>query len=210
MFIQGTIVKIWRLNEKTDDKIIAFLNQTIYKANPPDSEIEHYMSDLRNGTIPTKKILGIPLYYIKEIRMQESKTYLQIFFGKDSEEHLRIHDETLKKEVLDYFKENIPFAQFSIERYSKIKAGKKPLIVLGVVIALFLWTLYYAVGFDHGIQYETVNGRYDSVTGIVLAIASFGVTKTTLFFSVWFFSALWSFLRKVSKPPVMHRLILKK
>lgn len=210
MFTQSTTVKIWRLNEKTDDKIIAFVNSTVYKANPSGNEIEYYISDLRNGTIPSKKILGIPLHYIKEIRMQESKNYLQIFFGQDSEEHFRIQDETLKNEVFDYFKNNIPSAKFAIENYSKLKAGRKPLIALAVVVALFLWALYYAIGFDRGNQYETTNGRYDSVTGIVLAIASFGVTKTILFFGFWFVIALWSFLRKVGKPPVIHRLILKK
>lgn len=210
MFAETATAKIWRANEKTDDKIIAFVNSTLYKANPPDNEIDYYISDFRNGIIPTKKNLGIPLHYIKEIRMQESKTYLQIFFGKDSEEHFRIYDENLKKEVFDHFKENIPSAQFITERYSKLKAGKKPLIALAVVSALFLWTLYYAVGFDRGIQYETENGRYDSVTGIILAIASFGVVKTILFFGFWFVIALWSFLRKISRPTVMHRLILKK
>jgi hypothetical protein len=207
---QSGIAKVWRANEKTDDKIIAFVNSTIYKANPSDVEIEHYISDLRNGSIPTKKILGIPLHYIKEIRMQESKTYMQIFFGKDSEEHLRIQDETLRKEVFNYFKANIPSAQFITERYSKLKAGKKPLIALAVVTTLFLWTLYYAIGFDHGIEYETANGRYDSVTGIVLAIASFGVAKTVLFFGFWFIIALWSLLRKINNPPVMYSLCLKR
>lgn len=203
------IVKVWRADEKTDDKIIALVNSTLYKANPSDNEIEHYISELRNGTIPTKKTIGIPLHYIKEIRMQESKSYLQIFFGQDSEEHLRIQDENLKKEVFEYFKANIPSAQFVTERYSKIKAGKKSLIALGVVAVLFLWTLYYAIGFDNGIEYETANDRYDSVNGIVLAIASFGVAKTVLFFGFWFVIALWSLLRKINKPPVMHRLFLK-
>lgn len=142
--------------------------------------------------------------------MQESKNYLQIFFGQDSEEHIRIQDEMTREAVFEYFKEHIPGATFSIDRYSRLRAGKKPLIAMAVVVGLFLWALYYAVGFDHGIQYETKSGRYDSVTGIVLAIASFGVAKTILFFGLWFALALWSFIRKAKTPPVLHRLVLVK
>ena len=199
-------MKIWRGNEKTDDKIIALINSTIYKGNPPDNEIEHALADLRNGIIPARKFMGIPLHYIKEIRMQEGKIYLQVFFGKDSEEHLRIQDDLLRKEIYDYFKLNIANTSFYTDHYSKLKAGKKPLIALAVVSVLFLWTLYYAVGFDRGFQYETTNGRYDSLTGIVLSIASFGVVKTTIVFSVFILIAVWAFISKAKSPPVIHRL----
>jgi hypothetical protein len=209
MFSQKTEMKTWRFNGKAEDKIIAFADGAIYKGNPQDAQVEHCLSDIRMGIVPTKKFFGIPIRYIKEIRMQESKNYLQVFFGHDSEEHLRIREEASRKDVFDYFREHIPSAQFSIEKYSKLKAGKKPLIAMAVVAALFLWTLYYAIGFDNGIEYETVSGRYNSVTGIVLAIASFGVIKTICFFGSWFVIALGSFLRKIRKPPVMHRLLLR-
>jgi hypothetical protein len=210
MLTETRRAKIWRATGKSDDKIIAFIDSTIYKGNPKEEELEYCLSDLRMGIVPTKAFFGIPLSYVKEIRMQESKNYLQVFFGQDSEEHLRIHDVTLKKELFDYFNENIPGATFSKEHYSKLKAGKQPLIAMGVVTALFLWTLYYAIGFDNGLQYETTNGRYDSVTGIVLAIASFGVIKTILFYGFWFVIALWSFIIKARNPPVIHRLWFKR
>lgn len=200
-------MKIWRGNEKTDDKIIAFIDSTIYKGNPRDEEIEHCISDLKNGIVPAKIFFSIPVPYIKEIRMQEEKNYLQVFFGQDSEEHLRIQDEMMRKEVFDYFKQNIANTAFTTDHYSKLKAGKKPLIAMAVVAALFLYTLVYAIGYDKGYQYETVNGRYDSLTGIVLSIASFGVIKTVLIFSILLAIAGWSFYRKASHPPIIHRLV---
>ena len=203
-------MKIWRGNEKTDDKIIALIDSIIYKANPANDEIEHYISDLRQGIIPTKKTLGIPLSYIKEIRMQEGKNYLQVFFGQDSEEHVRIHDDMQRSEVFNYFKENIPNVSFTVEHYSILKAGKQPLIALLVLIILFLWTLSYAVSIEHGNQYEVTGGHYNSIAGIVLSIASFGVTKTTIVFSVFLAIAVWSFINKAKNPPVIHRLNIKR
>lgn len=199
-------MKVWKGNENTDDKIIAVDTIIIYKCNPPNLEIDHYVSDFNNGIIPQKHVTGIPLNYIREIVQQEGKNYISLVMGKDVEEHLKISDDLLKQEIWNFFKSNIPNATLFTEQYSKLKAGKKPLIAAAVVLGLFLWTLPYAIGIDNGYEYEIPNGHYFSLTGIVLVIASFGLTKVITLFSVLLIIALTSFYFKIKNPPVIHKI----
>jgi hypothetical protein len=69
-------MQIWKNDEKGDDKIVAFFNQSIYKANPKSTEVDNYISELRINTIPATKSLEIPLNYLKEITMEEGKNIL--------------------------------------------------------------------------------------------------------------------------------------
>ncbi|CAN5871471.1 hypothetical protein BH11BAC4_BH11BAC4_04510 [soil metagenome] len=196
-------MKIWRGNENTDDKIIAFINQTIYKGNPATLEIEHCITAMRNGMIPDGNFFGIPLHYIKEIRLQEGKEYIEISF-RGSLEHLNVRDEILSNEIFNYFKENIPDSSSSIDRYSKLRAGKKPLIAMAVITVIFLYSLYYAVGYDQGYQYEISNGHYNSITGIALWIASYGVKNDVFFFGSLLLIAIFAYVRKAKNPPVIN------
>ncbi len=199
-------MKVWRCDENTDDKVIAFINQTIYKCNPKNSEIDHCINDIRNGIIPTSNYIRIPTPYIKEILLQEGKNYIEVLFGQDSSEHLKIRGELLRTEIFNYFKDNIPKVTSSIEKYSKLKAGKKPLIAMAVVLVIFLYTLYYAIGYDEGKQYEISSGHYNSITGIALAIASYGVKNVVLVFGSLLAIAILAFIRKTKNPPVINRL----
>ncbi len=199
-------MKIWRGNEKTDDKIIALINSTIYKGNPPNTEIEDYISELNKGIVPSKYFIGIPFHYLREINMQEGKSYLEIKFGLDSVEHFTVTDELARLQIFEYFRSNIPNCSYSVEKYSKLKAGKKPLIAMLVLTGLFLWTLYYAFGYDQGYQYEIKNGHYGSLTGIILSIASYGVKKTTTIFLLLLLVAFLAFLKKSKTPPVISHL----
>ena len=62
---------------------------------------------------------------------------MEVLFGGSSSENLRIKDSKKRTEIFDYFKNNIPNALFSTEKYSKLKAGKKPLIAIAVLLILF-------------------------------------------------------------------------
>lgn len=83
------MIKTWTNSEPGSDKIIAIDDQAIYKGNP---KFEHYnqaLTAINNNNMP-KGFLKIPFSYIREIHWQEGKDYLQVFFGKESEEHLTI------------------------------------------------------------------------------------------------------------------------
>ncbi len=196
--------KIWINKEKGDDTIIAIGNKTIYKANPKLNKITDYVSELENDTIP-KDVLSIPFSYIENIQYQEGKRYVQVFFGHDSEEHIRINDLKKKLEIFKYFKENIPSTTYSFERYSAFKSGKKPMIAMFITSLLFAWTLYLAIQIEIGYQYELV-GSGRSLTGIVLVLANLGIFKVILIFGSLLGIGLFSMIRKMRNRPSVHDL----
>ncbi|MEP7107174.1 MAG: hypothetical protein ABI760_04315 [Ferruginibacter sp.] len=199
-------MKNWRSYEKGDDKIIGYHNGTIYRGNPNSDEIELVIYNFQKEVIPAKNFTAIPLHYLKQINLEESQNYIEVLFGKESSEHLRIKDANKRKEIFEYFKTNIPNSTFHTDNYSKFKAGKKPLIAMGVVAGLFLWTFYIAVGIEKGIEYGVTGDHKNSVAGIVLAFASLGTKNVALIFGTLFTIAVISFVQKIKNPKIVYRI----
>lgn len=101
------MIKIWRGDENTDDKIIALSSTAIHKGNPGNTEINNCITDLQKDIIPQKGFTTIPVSYIKEIQLQENKKYIAVLFGQDSEEHFKLNDEILRNEVFCSLKQNL-------------------------------------------------------------------------------------------------------
>jgi hypothetical protein len=202
-------MQIWTNEEKGNEKIIAYIDQTIYRGNPKSSEIDSCIYDLKMRKIPTDSFVGIPLHYLKEINIQEGKEYIEILFGGDSYEHFRIKDQNRRTEIFNYFKANIPNVIFSVDKYSKVKAGKKPLIAMAVAGLLFLWVFFIAKGMESGNSYEVV-GEQHSLASIVLLIASLGVNKILLIFASLFAIAVIAFIKRAKNPPLITRLTIKR
>ncbi|HEV8282810.1 MAG TPA: hypothetical protein VGQ09_00795 [Chitinophagaceae bacterium] len=203
------MIEILTSNEKGNDKLIAFVNGTIYKANPKtDQETDILASGLKAGSFDTTKLWEIKTRNCKEIRLQDGKPYIEIFWGRDGEEQLRITDEYKKYKLFESIKSNTPNANCRIEKWNVFRAGKKPMIAFFIVLALFLWTLYYAIQAQRGYVYYLEDGRYFSLTGIILGIASLGLVKVFFLFSVLLGIALFAFIQKARKPPVMNRIII--
>lgn len=196
--------KTWISREKGDDKLIGIANEVIYKVNPKMDEISDYAERIKQNKI-SQDILSIPFSYIKSIQHQEGKKYIQVFFGHESEEHLRIKDTTKRFEVFKHFKENIPSIAYEREEYSALKAGRKPLIALIILSLLFAWTLYLAIQISMGYDYEIVGNR-DSIIGLVLGIAYLGIMKVILIFGSLITLGLWSMIRKMKNRPIVHAL----
>jgi hypothetical protein len=203
------MLKIWISEEPGNDKVIALIDNTLYKCNPPISEVSDYEQSLRMRIIPDKKTLGIPLSYIKEFRHEEGKKYFQVFFGHDSEEHFRITDNERLQEIFAELRLFAPNTVSGTVRYTWLQAGKRPLIAIVVASLLFIWTLYIAIGMEAGSQYEVV-GRYDSFAGLVVVLASLGVVNVVVIFGVLIAIATFSFIRKAKNPPVFHQLVIKR
>ena len=194
--------KTWINAEKGDDKIIALSNNKILKANPNEHRIHQYEIDIKNDII-SNDVLGIPFSYIKSIQLQENKKYIQVFFGQGSEEYFRINDDSKRKEIFDYFKNNIPLTAYRIEKYSNSKTAKKPLIAGIIIFALFLWTVYVAAEIETGSQYEVI-GDQRSIASIVLVIAQLGVIKVTLIFGSLLVIAVYSYICKIKNKANIH------
>jgi hypothetical protein len=202
-------MKIWSSYEKGDDKIIAYLNGTIYRGNPTIDEIDTFVFNFKMQEIPAKNFTAIPLHYLKQINLENGRNYIEILFGSDSTEHLRIKDADKRKEIFEYLKSNIPNAKFYIDKYSKIRAGKKPLIAMFIVTLIFLWTFYIANGMENGNEYGVTGDHKDSLAGIVLALASLGTKNIALLFGTFFTIALIAFFRKTKNPTIIQRIQIR-
>ncbi len=203
------MIKVWTSNEKGDDKLIAFANNTIYKGYPKtEQETIEMARDLQSVISQHTKLMEIPVAYCTEIRQQEGKKCIEVIYGKNVEE-LQIKDDFNRSQLFDYFKKNIPSAELAVEKYKPLRAGKKPMIAFFVVLGLFLWTLFYAIQGESGTIYY-MEDSYFSLTGIAVGLASIGVTKVIILFSSLLAIALFAFIKKAKNPPVFNRLIIKK
>ncbi|NMH27848.1 hypothetical protein [Flavobacterium silvaticum] len=117
-------MKIWTSRNKRDDKIIAYVDNTIYKGNPKESVFENELHGLNQGR-PSRNLFSVPQSLLKEINLTENEKSIRILFGNDSSEELKIQDDDKRKEIFDYLKEHIPNSRNSVETQSRIKAGKK-------------------------------------------------------------------------------------
>ncbi|HTI92186.1 MAG TPA: hypothetical protein VL727_16445 [Puia sp.] len=203
------MVKIWK-NEGKSDKIIAVVDNMLYKCTPKEEDADEFVRILKRKDIPEKNVFGIPFSYIKELRHQKGKDYIQIFFRGNSEEHLRIADPARLQEVFEYLKETLPNSKYFIDEYKPLRAGKKPLIALLVVSILFIWTLYIAIGLQSGEEYDVAGHHYNSFAGIVLMFASLGVKNVILIYTPLMAIAILSFTLKARNPPVLQRLIISR
>ena len=202
------MTEILTSNEKGNDKVIAFINDTIYKANPKtDQETDILASGLRSGSFDSTKVWDIKVSHCNEIRLQDGKPFIEIFWDRGGEEQLVISDAYKRYMFFDLIKANAPNARCTTEKWNAFRAGRKPLIAFFVVLGLFLWTLYYAIQAQKGYVYYIENGRYGSLTGIVLAIASLGLNRVIAICSALLCIALFAFIKKAKNPPVMNRII---
>src|SRR5439155_19077649 len=84
-----SMVEIITSNEKGNDRLIAFVDGTIYKANPKtDQETDILASGLKSASFDSTKLWEIKTRNCKEIRLQDSKPYIEIFWRKSGEEQL--------------------------------------------------------------------------------------------------------------------------
>src|SRR4051812_46232350 len=123
-------MKTWTSTEKGDERIIAYIDQTIYSGNPKLADVDAVVQDLKMRKVPTSNFVSIPQHYLKEINLEGGKEYIEVLYGADSSEHLQIKDDKSRKEIFEYFKANVPNSVSSVENYSKVRAGKNPLIAM--------------------------------------------------------------------------------
>lgn len=199
--------KIWTSSEKKDTSVIAIMNNIIYYGNAKKEEVENIISDFKLKTSPGK-LFSLPLTYIKEIRLLEHSNYLEILYRENSNDHLIINDRSRRVEIFEYLKNIKPNISYTVSELTKWQAAKKPLIALGLMIILFLWTLYLAIEISSGSRYEII-GSPGSITGIVLGLASIGVTKVILIFGSFILIAIISSLKKMKNAGEIHRLLFK-
>jgi hypothetical protein len=202
------MVKTWTSTENGNDKIIGIGHQKLYKANPVHDEMSTIVNQINND-IPSNYILSIPFSYIRSVQLEKSTNYIQVNFGHESEELFRIRDDQKRFEIFKYFRDNIPVLQYQLEKYSVLKAIRKPLIATSVVLVLYLWTMYYVIQISNGTEYELI-GNGASLSGIVFSLAQLGIEKVNLIFGILILIGAYSAVRKGKNPPEIHGLVRSK
>lgn len=200
--------KIWINEEKGEDKIIGFGNNHIYKINPKEEKILDYAREIENNNI-SDKVLSIPFSYLKGIEYQEGKKYILIYFGQESEEQIRINNIEKRFEIFKHFKDNLPNSEYDFEKYSALKAGKKPLIAVVILSILFAWSFSLALNIESGYEYELV-GSGRGITGIVLALANLGTVNLFLIFGILIGIGVFSMVTKMRKKPSVHTVFISR
>jgi len=197
------MLKIWTSSDRNSDKIIAITGNIIYKGNPKPEQLQHCVRSLENGAIP-ENLFGVPFAYIKTVTLEKSATLIEIQFGTDSNEELRITDETKRLEIFECLKENISNTEFISGQYSIWKSAKKPLYALLFTGIIFAFSLYFAWQIEHGNGY-TLSGGGLSVSAIILLLANLGVIKLCLLFAAIFTIIGISIAKKTKyRPEIME------
>ena len=200
--------KIWIGSHKKDTSIIALQDGILYYGKANEEEQKNILFDLQLKKAP-KKLFSLPLTYIRAVHFPEKNNFLDVVYRENSSDQLMIHDQTRKEEIFEHLKTIRPDIVYSVHKLNKWQAAKKPLIALGLMTALFLWALYLAIQISYGANYEIV-GSPGSITGIVLGIATYGVTKVSLVFVPLIAIALAASIRKMKQEGEIHTLTFSK
>lgn len=190
------VQKFWKINDSKANKLIFIKDQTIYKGNPKQEELNRLNLESTNIDF-LSSLFSIPYAYIKRIENQSGKNEIKIFFGNDSEEELIIKDENTKTEIFEYIKQDNPNLKYSSELPSVLKYAKAQFFALLFTTGIFLWSIYLAIQIESGVEYKLVGGGRPGITGIVLVIAHFGVLKIVIGFIVLLAIILFALMKKI-------------
>lgn len=197
---------VWVSETDGDDKIIAIDAEYVYKCSPRQPRLSSELIDPQ-FIEETKNYYRIPVSYIKKIVLKENKKYIQVFFGKDSEERLRILDPEKRKEIFDFLRQYFPDAKYSTYTPTLIDIGKKPGIAVLILVILYLWSLVYVAQIHTGGKILYSNSFLENLT---IGLASLGLVKMTLIFLMALSIPCVSIFIKNRKKSPVHVLILKK
>jgi hypothetical protein len=195
----------WTSNLKSDTKFICIHDNVFYIANPKPTALDSVITDFKYHNTPPTIGMGIPFNYIHSIRLYEGKNMIELNF-RDSTEEIIISDPVKKEEVFVHLRNAIPGFKYYVDTYSKLRAGKKPLIAMLVIIGLFLWSFFIAYETEHGTLYDVEGQHYHSIAGIILVLANLGTLNLILIFGILLVITLIIFFNKIKQPTVVRVL----
>ena len=196
---------IWENKLKGNDRIVAFVNNTIYRGNPKEDQISNIIFELKNEKKHIPNITGIPISYIKEINLEKGKNYIEILFGKDSSELIKINDEKNRIEIFEFFKNNIQNSDHFVDEYSKFRIGKKPLIGMFVLSVLFLLSYFFAMEIENG-NYDSIPNKANIIIALVLQVSYLGTNYVMLIFGALMMLPFLNFLNKTKHKKIVEKI----
>ncbi len=196
-------MKSWNIKKGKKINVIVIGEKSIYKGKLNPEEFTNFSRKITENIVP-KSFFEIPFSYIKRVENQENKKDIKVFYGDSSEEELTSIDQVQKNEIFNYLKEVIPNMKYSKELPSIFKYAKPQLFAILFITGIFLWSLYYAIQIESGVEYE-VNGT-PGLFSLIFSIGLLGVFKVILIFLLIIGVAIYSLIRKNSNRVEIEQL----
>ena len=193
------MLKYWINENAGADRIIAVNETALCKSMGSTKSIDADIVDIKNNIIPTT-MFSIPFSYLKQIVADTNKDRIDIFFGQDSEEILKIKDQTLRNEIFTFLKNHIPGANYQFEKYSGLKAATKPLIAFAVMLGIFIWAADVATEVNSGGD-NSLNASGRSLSSVILVLASLGIHWLRIIFGAILTLCAFSIFVKIKNRP---------
>ncbi len=187
--------KFWKISDSKSNKLIFIKDKTIYKGNPEQEDLNKLNSESTNLTF-LENLFSIPYSYIKRIENQKGNNEIKIFYGSDSEDELILNDVRVKSEIFEFLKQDIPSFKYTSELPSIFRYAKAQFFALLFTTGIFIWSIYYAIQLENGVQYELSGGR-PGIDAIVFAIANLGVLKVTFGYIILLGIIIFTLIRKI-------------
>ena len=198
------MIKFWKLKRNKNTAVILINDINIYTGKVKSEEINNFSRQIENNIIP-KNLFSIPFSYIKRIENQENKNKIAIYYGGDSEEELIIDDKIIKAEIFDYLKNRLSELNYSKVNPSIFNYAKPQVFAFLFTFGLFLWSLYYAIQIENGVDY-VLKGRA-GIGSIMYSIGLLGIVKVCIIFSILIGISIYAFLKKIKSKSQIEQLI---
>lgn len=187
------MIKFWSIRKNKKIDVILIDEKSIHKGRITPEELSHFSKKVTNNDVP-EGLFEIPFSYIKRVENQENKKDIKVFYGDSSEEELTSTNQLQKNEIFTYLKEAVPNMKYSKGLPSIFRYAKPQLFAILFTTGIFLWSLYYAVQIENGVEYE-VRGTA-GLLSMIFSIGLLGVLKVSLIFSLIIGIAVYSLIRR--------------
>jgi len=188
--------QIWKPTEPKSDKLILIRDNCIYKGNPVREELNKIKVNTQDIE-KLKNVYSIPFRYIKRIENQQNSKQIKIYFGSDSEEEIKLENETQKNEIFNLLKQELPNLNYRSELPNIFKYAKPQIFGILIATGIFIWAMYFAVEISKGYNYEIVGGGRLGINGMVLLIAKLGIPKLIIGYIIIVGIAVFSLMRRL-------------
>tara|TARA_R110002073_G_scaffold108336_5_gene243456 strand:+ start:26170 stop:26778 length:609 start_codon:yes stop_codon:yes gene_type:complete len=187
------MMKFWSIKKNKKIDVILIDEKSIHKGKITSEELSHFSKKVANNNVP-EGLFEIPFTYIKRVENQENKKDIKVFYGDSSEEELTSTSQLQKNEIFTYLKEAVPNMKYSKELPSIFRYAKPQLFAILFTTGIFLWSLYYAIQIENGVEYE-VRGTA-GLLSMIFSIGLLGVVKVTFIFFLIIGIAVYSLIRR--------------
>ncbi|MBR8533934.1 hypothetical protein KDU71_00045 [Carboxylicivirga sediminis] len=199
--------KTWYNNTNRDHNFVVYNDHKIYRLKAKPENHHHINRELSVGSI-NQNFIALPISYIKRIEYRADNINLRIFYGKNSEDEIRISQPKLREDIFLYLKSKTKHAKFEVDTPGLLKRIRKPLIALCVVLGIFLYVMSVVNGMNAGYEYELSGGR-PGIGAIVLVMASLGAEANILIFSFLSLIAGIGIFVKGKDNSEIHRIVYR-